>query len=342
MTADPAKLKKTNDWNHAPVLFDAARVPESGRLFYGASDFKVYEFDSTAEKPEPQPFDGGVKGGEKGGHESYVTGVALAGGRLVTGGYDQRLIWWDVENRMAIRTVDAHDKWIRGVEISPDGALVASVADDMLCKLWDAETGELVRTLDDHEPMTPHHYPSMLYAVSFSPDGKLLATGDKVGHVMVWEVETGEKLAAVETPGMYTWDPKQRRHSIGGVRSVAFSHDSKTLAVGGIGKIGNIDHLGGPSRIEVFDWEAGKRLHELKDEKHKGLVEQIAFHPSGKWFLAAGGDHAGFVTFYETATGKILKQEKAPMHVHAFTFDETYETLFAVGHGKIARWELKA
>ena len=62
---------------------------------------------------------------------------------------------------------------------------------------------------------------------------------------------------------------------------------------------------------------------------------------SGKWFLAAGGDHGGFVSFYETASGKPIKQEKAPMHVHEFAFDESFETLYTVGHGKIAVWELR-
>ena len=44
---------------------------------------------------------------------------------------------------------DAHDKWIRKVA-SPvaDGKLVvASVADDMVCRLWDAETGKLLHEL---------------------------------------------------------------------------------------------------------------------------------------------------------------------------------------------------
>ena len=35
------------------------------------------------------------------------------------------------------------------------------------------------------------------------------------------------------------------------------------LAVGGIGKIGNIDHLEGKARVEVFDWQKGERTHEF-------------------------------------------------------------------------------
>ena len=193
------------------------------------------------------------------GHDSYVTGLALAGTTLVSGGYDGRLIWWDIETRSQVRAVDAHAKWIRNVAASPDGSIVASVADDMVCRLWDAATGKLLHELRGHAEQTPHHFPSMLFACAFSPDGRHLATGDKVGHIVVWDVESGSRSATLEAPVMYTWDPVQRRHSIGGIRSLAFSPDGKQLAVGGIGKIGNIDHLDGKARVEVFDWQKGER-----------------------------------------------------------------------------------
>ena len=333
MTAAPTQIRKTKEFGSEGIALCVGRVPHSGRLFYGSSDFRVYEIDTAAEKPEPTPLRGEP-------HGSYVTGLALASGHVVSGGYDGRLIWWDLESRERVRDVAAHDRWIRKVVASPDGTVIASVADDMLCKLWNAETGELIRSVTDHELMTPHHYPSMLYAVAISPDGRYLATGDKVGHVAIWEMADGRQVGELDAPVMYTWDPRARIHSIGGIRSLAFSHDAERLAVGGIGQIGNIDHLGGPSRVEVFEWRSGRRLHELEDEKFKGLVEQIAFHPSGEWFCAAGGDNGGFVTLYNSSAGKILAQEKAPMHVHGFALDEDYATLYTVGHGKIAVREL--
>src|SRR5438045_7462082 len=99
-------------------------------------------------------------------------------------------------------------------------------------------------------------------------------------------MRTGNKLAAVEAPTLYTWDPRQRRHSIGGVRSVAFSPDGRLLAAGGTGQINNIDHLEANDRIEIFDWQSGKRTHELVGDKFKGLAESLQFHPNGEWLIA--------------------------------------------------------
>ena len=327
-TPGPDTLRQVKDVSRPTATFAIALVPETERAFLGCQDFKVYEVDFAAAKPEPK---------ELYAHESYVTGVAAAlGGRVVaSGGYDGKLAWWDAEDRRVVRTADAHAKWIRKVIASPDGTLVASVADDMACKLWDAESGKLVRELRGHREKTPHNFTSMLYAVAFSADGKLLATGDKVGHVVVWDVETGKELAAVEAPVMYTWDPVQRLHSIGGIRSLAFSPDGRLLAVGGMGKVGNIDHLEGKSRVEVFDWEAGKRAVEFPGDKFNGLVNALRFAPDGSWLLGAGGAGEGFLQFYDVAAKKVLRQEKLPMHVHDVALSESGDAIYSVGHNRI-------
>ncbi|HEY1191353.1 MAG TPA: PQQ-binding-like beta-propeller repeat protein [Gemmata sp.] len=323
---NPDTLKQVKDFSRPAITFAIARAEGSEVAYLGGSDFKVYQADFAAKKFEPK---------ELYAHESYVTGVALAGTTLVSGSYDGKLTWFDTTENKPLRTHDAHAKWIRKVIASPDGKWVASVADDMVCKLWDVKTGQVVHTLKGHKEKTPNDFTSMLYAVAFSADGALVATGDKVGHVVVWDVKTGKQLGTCEAPVMYTWDKVQRLHSIGGIRSLAFSPDGKLLAVGGMGKVGNIDHLEGKARVEVFDWKTGKQAAEFPGDKFSGLVNRLAWAPDGSWLVGAGGAGEGFLCFYDVAAKKTLRQEKVPMHVHDFVISAAGDLITSAGHYRI-------
>ena len=200
---NPEKIKVVKELPRKEIIFALAREPHAGRIFFGGSDFAVHQVDLDQDKPQPK---------ELGRHDSYVTSLALAGATLISGGYDGRLNWWNIESGSRVRSVDAHRRWVRGLAATPDGSVVASVADDMVCRLWDVASGRMIRELRGHAETTPHHFPSMLFACAISADGRLLVTGDKVGHVNIWERESGRKLASLEAPDLYTWDPVQRRH----------------------------------------------------------------------------------------------------------------------------------
>ena len=90
--ADPTKFKITKTSRVPGISLCIALLPQTQKLFVGGSDFKVRELDMAIDKPQPVEFSGE-------GHQSYVTGAAMAGPNLVTGGYDGRLIWWDIEKR---------------------------------------------------------------------------------------------------------------------------------------------------------------------------------------------------------------------------------------------------
>jgi len=272
MPIDPAKFKVAKDVSRKDILLCIARVPETKRVFAGSSDGCVYHFDLAEEKPESAGM---------AGHTGYVTSVAVAGKQVISGAYDGQLIWWDAESRQKVKGFKAHDRWIRNVVSTRDGTLVASVADDMVCRVWDAGSAKIRHELRGHQAMTPNHFGSMLYACTFSDDGSLLATGDKVGHVVVWDVASGQPLATFEAPELYTWDPRARIHSIGGIRSLAFSADHTQLAVGGMGKVNNIDHLEGKSRVEIYHWQTQECVAQLVGDKGKGLITHLAFHPQG-------------------------------------------------------------
>ena len=49
-------------------------------------------------------------------------------------------------------------------------------------RLWDADTGEHLRTLDGHN--------SAVFSVVFSPDGGTLASGSGDGTVLLWEISS--------------------------------------------------------------------------------------------------------------------------------------------------------
>jgi WD40 repeat protein len=123
-------------------------------------------------------------------------------------------------------------------------------------------------------------------SVAFSPDGKTLAVGGFNGNgngdgaVWLWNVPAGHQIGGVLTPAILS----------GGVTSVAFSPDRKTLAVGGIN--GNGDGA-------VWLWNVATG-HQTGDFLTRGAVTSVAFSPDGKT-LATGADD-GTARLWDVAT----------------------------------------
>ena len=330
MPSNPRNLRVARDIARRDILFSVARVPNTERLFVASSDNKVHEIDVAQQNIQPV---------EHADHGRYVTAVRVVGNTAISGGYDGRLIWWDIQNRRALRTIEnAHARQVRHLVVSPDGTKIASVADDMVCRIWNVATGEMLHELRGHEERTPTNFGSMLYVCAYSNDGRHLATGDRVGHVVIWDAATGLQLSAVEAPTLYTWDGVQRIRSIGGVRGLAFSPNGTQLAVGGVGQIGNVDALQGPSRVEIYDWRRRLRVHEFTGQQ--GIFNKLIWTP--EWLCALGGGGNGFVAFHDVANRAMIHQGSVPMHVHDAALNEAGDKIYAVGHQKIALLEIRA
>ncbi|MBK7446261.1 MAG: PD40 domain-containing protein [Ignavibacteria bacterium] len=99
------------------------------------------------------------------------------------------------------------------ISFSPDGKYIASGDWDYEIKLWEAQTGKIVRTLKGHT--------GLIWQVSFSPNGNLIASagGNGDGSIKIWEMNTGKNVRTLEV------DPD-------GVYCVDFSPDSKYIATG--------------------------------------------------------------------------------------------------------------
>jgi WD40 repeat protein len=255
-----------------------------------------------------------------GRHESYASGVALLPGEqtLISGGYDGVLLWHDLKERKVTRRVKAHELWSWDMDVTSDGALVASVTGryeaggykyepaperEPSVKLFDAKTGELRHALSHVPPVQ---------AVAFSPDGKHVAAGNLMGEVRVWDTATGEQVSHWSTPDLTSWGIIKSHHYLGGVFAMMFNATGEEIYLCGMGPMRDPMAGNGVQRWQRFAWRDGKKLDETHDgESGQGLMEALAFHPSKKFFVMAGRLFQGKwnLAFFDTATGK---------NVHAF------------------------
>ncbi|MEE1323143.1 MAG: hypothetical protein UHE91_04910, partial [Bacteroidales bacterium] len=67
------------------------------------------------------------------------------------------------------------------VAYTPDGTKIISGSADKTVKIWDANTGECLKTLEGHS--------KYVYSVAFSPDGKHIVSGSYDDTIKIWGEE---------------------------------------------------------------------------------------------------------------------------------------------------------
>jgi WD40 repeat protein len=127
------------------------------------------------------------------GHTGYVWRAIFSpdGKKIASAGCNDRSfrIWDAATGKPLVIGARAHDGNVVGIAFSPDGKHLLTSGNDLTCKLWEVETGKLLRTYTgagDH-----------VEAVAFSPDGKRFLAGEK-NAVHVFDAETGKSVHRFE------------------------------------------------------------------------------------------------------------------------------------------------
>lgn len=327
-------------WNlpASGTLYALAVDAAAGRAYVGGSAGTIYECDLNAETPTFRP---------RMHDESYISALTVLrdghqSGKLVAARYDGLLVWYDLHSGRRVRTVPAHDGWIRDLCVVGDGRRLATVGHDMRVKVWDAVEGRVHRTFFGHPAETPQGYVSAIYAVASSVDGRYIASADRIGEVRVWDVGSGKEIAKLFAPEFYTHDGEKRDRSIGGIRRLRFSPDGTRLALAGIGQISNTDGFVGPCRLEVWDWRARQREATLQDS-HQAVLNDVLWSPDGRKLTAAGGGDSGGVLVVWDIDGKQPEQKlKFKGHAQRLARIDEGGLLLAAGFEGMQAWDERA
>ena len=214
-------------------------------------------------------------------------------------------------------TFFGHQGWIGSVAYSPDGKFLSSGSGDRSIKIWNAQSGSLVRTFE---------YAAIVRSVCFSPDGKYLVSGSDDGLVKIWDVKKGIELrtflghtgrvkcvcfspngkrvaSASDDKTIRIWSVKSGAllESLTGhtaaVESVDFSPDGKRLA--------SVTFFG-DSSIKIWDAQNGSLLKTLSSSGD--FFRGVKFSPDGDRLATAGGNgRDGMVSIWNPALGTKLK-----------------------------------
>ncbi|HMF15778.1 MAG TPA: WD40 repeat domain-containing protein, partial [Gemmataceae bacterium] len=198
---------------------------------------------------------------------------------LVTGGKDNLLRFWNLENGQQLGTLPGHLGWVRSLAVPSKGPGIVSGGFDRTVKLWNS--GPKIDVL--------YRDKDWVCAVAFSADDRLLASGSRDGTVRIWNAGDGRLLQTLDGLG-------------GSVLAVAFSpdKDNPKLAAGiwadkGAVKVWDI------IRDKDKTHQKTKEIHTLLG--HKDGVSCVAFDKSGKRLASGSGDKT--IILWELEKGKL-------------------------------------
>ncbi|MDX4061090.1 caspase family protein [Aliarcobacter skirrowii] len=169
------------------------------------------------------------------------------------------------------KNINGHNKDVNSIAISSDNKYIVSGSHDATVKLWEINSGKLLKTFTGHN--------LGVLSVAISSDNKYIVSGSLDNRIKLWEINSGKLLKTFTG-----------HKSI--VKSVAISSDSKYIVSGG-----------DDNRIKLWEINSGKLLKTFTG--HNRSVYSVVISSDNKYIVSGSQDAT--VKLWEINSGKLLK-----------------------------------
>lgn len=240
-----------------------------------------------------------------------------------------------------------HSAKIHKVLFTPNGQQIISVSEDKTIRIWNAETGAMVRKFESQIGDGPE---GMFYAAALSPDGNLLAvagyqaTVESENYIIIIDLEKGSQIST----------------AIGHndvINSLSFSGSGKYLASGGADKVVKIWKVEPAPKLSVVvslpiptpvscvafnkltqdlavahesndilifglaSLDKGAKITPRTFKKHKGAVDKIVYSPDGSYLASSSYENELIVWKPDGTVVKEFENLVNPINAIAFSAD---------------------
>ena len=121
--------------------------------------------------------------------DNYPHSLSCWNNFVAVGSDSGKVIILDATTGSQTAVLSGHTRWVTSVAFSSDGTLLVSGSHDKTVKLWDVQTGGVIKTFV---------HPNKVLSVSVSVDCSIVASGTVGGAFHLWDIQKGESKCIIE------------------------------------------------------------------------------------------------------------------------------------------------
>lgn len=202
-----------------------------------------------------------------------------------------------------------HSAKIHNLIFTPDGRQIISISEDKTIRIWNAETGTMVKKF---EPQIGEGPEGMLYASALSPDGKLLAVAgykvaaEKENYIVLIDLEKGVQVSTAVGHADV-------------INSLSFSGSGRFLASGGADHLVNIWRVDAPKLSVIASLTIPSPVSCISFNK---VTQDLAVAYEGNDIMVFG--LAGLDNGITKFTPRLFKRHKGQIDKIVYALDGSY------------------